>query len=290
MDPRRKLSAEFVERLKDRVISEPVPAKDASTVVLMRDTAAGAEVYLLNRHTGMEFAGGYSVFPGGGVDPRDFDHEIGWAGPEPAEWARVLDCNVPRARALVCAAVRETFEESGILLAGPTSQTVIASTTGDDWEADRQALEARKLSFTEFLMRRNLVLRTDLLRFWGRWVTPDIEPKRYDTRFFVAALPSGQETRDVSTESDGVAWMRPAQAIAAADQGEIALMPPTYCTCLEIAEHFTSAGALDAATRRSMEPVRPELVFAPDGTGYLELPDRLVELGERWGSTGDGNG
>ena len=104
----------------------------------------------------------------------------------------------------MCAAVRETFEESGVLLAGPSPTSVVADTTGDDWEADRVALEGRSLSFTDFLERRGLVLRTDLLGAWAAWLTPVFEPRRYRTWFFVAALPAGQRTRDVSTESSSV--------------------------------------------------------------------------------------
>ena len=106
----------------------------------------------------------------------------------------------------MCAAVRETFEESGVLLAGPSPDAVVDDTTGSDWEADRQALEARELAFTEFLDRRGLVLRTDLLGVWAGWLTPVFEPRRYRTWFFVAALPQGQRTRDVSTESSSVEW------------------------------------------------------------------------------------
>ena len=91
----------------------------------------------------MAFAGGMTVFPGGGVDRRDGDVEVGWAGPSPAWWADQLRCDEPLARALVCAAVRETFEESGVLLAGESPDTVVADTTGADWETDRAALEAR---------------------------------------------------------------------------------------------------------------------------------------------------
>ena len=112
-----------------------------------RAGAAGPEVYLLRRQTSMAFAGGMCVFPGGGVDPRDFDHDgrLGRAR-RPAEWASRLGTDEPTARALVCAAVRETFEESGVLLAGARPTTVVADTTGEDWEADRAALEARELS------------------------------------------------------------------------------------------------------------------------------------------------
>ena len=140
----------------------------------------------------MDFAGGMCVFPGGGVDPRDFDATVAWAGPTPADWADRLGADEDVARALVCAAVRETFEESGVLLAGDSADTVVADTTGDDWEADRVALESRELSMTDFLTRRGLVLRTDLLGTWSGWLTPVFEPKRYRTWFFVALLPEGQ--------------------------------------------------------------------------------------------------
>ena len=89
----------------------------------------------------------------------------------------------------MCAAVRETFEESGVLLAGEAADTVVADTTGEDWETDRAALEARELSFTDFLDRRGLVLRTDLLGVWAGWLTPVFEPRRYRTWFFVATCP-----------------------------------------------------------------------------------------------------
>src|SRR3954453_21569794 len=124
----------------------------------------GIEVYLLRRHVDMAFAAGMCVFPGGGVDKRDFDADIGWVGPSAAGWGALLWGDEPFARALVCAAVRETFEESGVLLAGPTEESVGGDTTGAGWERDRRALEGREVSFTSFLERRGLKLRTDLLR------------------------------------------------------------------------------------------------------------------------------
>ena len=283
MDPRRRLPEALVESARGYAdgTKTAVATKDASTVVLMRDGATGPEVYLLRRHLGMEFAGGFCVFPGGGVDPRDFDHEIGWAGPTAEEWGALLECEADTARALVCAAVRETFEESGVLLAGPTLDTVVSDTTGDDWEADRKALEARELSFTSFLDQRGLVLRTDLLRFWGRWVTPVFEPRRFDTRFFVAVLPEGQVTRDVSTESDQVVWLPAADAVTQVDEERIAMLPPTYCTCMEVSEHETAATVLEGAAGRDLTPIQPEMVFEEDGSAYLELPAWLVELGDR---------
>ncbi len=155
----------------------------------------------------MAFAAGMHVFPGGSVDPRDGETDTAWAGPPARRWAGWLGCDEPLARALVCAAVRETFEESGVLLAGPDAGSVVADTTGDDLERDRLALLDRSASMAEVLATRDLVLRSDLLRPWAHWITPEFEPKRFDTRFFVAAVPTGQRPRDVSGEADDTVWL-----------------------------------------------------------------------------------
>lgn len=259
----------------------PAEPKDASTVVLLRGgdgAEGGIEVYLLRRTVDMAFAGGFCVFPGGRVDPRDFDHQIGWVGPSPAEWGAMLGATEEHARALVCAAVRETFEEAGVLLAGPTEDTVVGDTTGDDWEQDRQALEAHELAFTDFLDRRGLKVRSDLLRWWGSWITPVFEPRRYDTRFFVARLPEGQVPRDVSTESDQVVWMSVRDVIDAVDGKQLAMLPPTYATCLELYDFAEPTDALASAARRDRSPILPEMQVGDDGA-YLRLPHRLVTLG-----------
>ena len=168
----------------------------------------GLEVFLLHRHAGMAFAANMAVFPGGGVDPRDLEPatDASWSGPAPAAWAATLGTSADVARAVVCAAVRELFEESGVLLAGPDDGTVVPSTAGDDWERDRARLESRDVSFSELLAERGLRVRTDLLTLWSCWITPVFEPRRYRTWFFAAALPAGQVTRDVSGEADGVEW------------------------------------------------------------------------------------
>lgn len=257
---------------------EAVEPRNAATVVLQRAGAAGEpEVYLLRRQVTMDFAGGMCVFPGGGVDPRDFDHEVAWAGPSPAAWAARLGTEEDLARALVCAAVRETFEESGVLLAGTSAEDVVADTTGDDWEADRVALESRELSLTDFLLRRGLVLRTDLLGIWSGWLTPVFEPKRYRTWFFVAQLPEGQVTRDVSTESSEVVWLSALEAAEQADRGELAMLPPTYLTCLEIGTLGSVEQVLATSTERSVEMFMPEV--EPLGEGFtLSMPPALRPL------------
>ncbi|GAA3108814.1 NUDIX hydrolase [Streptosporangium carneum] len=267
------LRGEIGERARDILAGrvDPVPARDAATVVLLREGGgSGVEVYLLRRRASMAFAAGAYVFPGGSVDPRDADHAVAWAGPAPAEWGRVFRASEGTARGLVCAAVRETFEESGVLLAGPSGDAVVADTTGDDWEADRLALIDRSLSFADFLAKRSLVLRADLLRPWGHWITPEAETKRFDTRFFVAALPPGQRTRDVGGEADQVVWVRPADALEQSRRGRILLMSPTRRTLGEMAAHRTVADVL--ATEREIVTFMPGIAEV-DGEMRIVLDD-----------------
>jgi 8-oxo-dGTP pyrophosphatase MutT (NUDIX family) len=276
---RISLPPQLVEHAREFAEGRRTPAepRDAATVVLLRDGPDGPEVYLLSRHTTMAFAGGMCVFPGGGVDPRDFDRSVGWAGPSAAVWGERLGAPVEVAGALVCAAVRETFEESGVLLAGATPDAVVADTTGADWEAERQALEAKDLAFTDLLERRGLVLRTDLLGAWSAWCTPEFEPRRFSTRFFVAALPAGRRTRDVSTESSSVAWMSARAACDAVDAGELGMLPPTYLTCLEVAQYATAADALAASATRDVEMFTPT-VEGDGENATLSMPARLAPL------------
>ena len=251
----------------------PAEPRHASTVVLLRDRPEGMQAYLLRRTRTMAFAAGMYVFPGGSVDPRDETlADEAWAGPPPAAWAGLLSADEALTKALVCAAVRETFEESGVLLAGTGPDDVVADTTGDDWEIDRAALVDHSLSFAAMLDRRGLVLRADLLRPWAHWITPEVEPKRFDTRFFVAALPTGQRTRDVGGEADRVAWVRPADALAAADSGEMGMLPPTAFTLSELATYDDVAAVLAAGTERDVKPVLPKIVVGDDDEALLLLP------------------
>ncbi|MFK0259190.1 NUDIX hydrolase [Streptomyces sp. NPDC090445] len=233
----------------------PVEPRRAATVMLLKDTAAGPVVHMLRRRASMAFAGGAYAYPGGVVDPRDEDRLVGWAGPDLDTWAARLGTDARTAQAIVCGAVRETFEEAGVLLAGETADTVVGDTTGEDWEADRQALVARELSFAAFLERRGLRLRSDLLGAWARWITPEFEPRRYDTWFFVAALPEGQRTRNASTEADRTVWIRPADAADGYDKGELLMMPPTISTLRSLEPYRSAADALAAAAGQDLEPV-----------------------------------
>ncbi|WP_327402390.1 NUDIX hydrolase [Streptomyces sp. NBC_01288] len=251
--------AEWPERI--RALAEgrltPVEPRRAATVMLLRDTGTdtGPAVHMLRRRASMAFAGGAYAYPGGGVDPRDDDHHVRWAGPTRAWWANRLGVDETAAQAIVCAAVRETYEEAGVLLAGPTPDSVVGDTTGPDWEADRAALVARDLSFAEFLDRRGLVLRSDLLGAWARWITPEFETRRYDTWFFVAVLPEGQRTRNASTEADRTVWITPGEAASSYDKGDLTMMPPTIATLRGLIPYGSAAEALSAAPERDLTPV-----------------------------------
>ncbi|MBW4719764.1 NUDIX hydrolase [Saccharothrix obliqua] len=244
--------------MREHPDEQAVPAipKDAATVVLLRDRAGELEVFLQRRVRGMAFAGGMTVFPGGGVDPRDADTSTAWSGPPPTWWAERFACPPDLARALVCAAVRETFEESGVLLAGASADSVVADTSA--YAAARAALVAREVSLAEFLAGEGLVLRADLLRPWANWVTPVEEPRRYDTRFFVAVLPTGQRADGWTTEASDAVWQTPAEALEDWREGRRMLMPPTWMTLSELGEHSGVADVLDAP--RVVEKIIPKLV------------------------------
>lgn len=253
--------------------------RDAATVLLVRDGTTGLEVYLLRRTRNMPFAGGMTAYPGGGVDPRDSETALAWLGPAPAQWAAAFDTTEPLAAALVCAAVRETFEEAGVLLAGPPGGAVLSEVDTAEWEAVRQALLAREVSLAQVLSARGLAIRADLLRPWAHWITPEPEPRRYDTRFFVAAVPRGQHARDVSGEADEASWLRPVDALAEHQAGIRTMLPPTLLTLTDLVPHSTVDSALAGAPPRPISPVLPRLSTDADGAPAITTPDgRTVRL------------
>jgi 8-oxo-dGTP pyrophosphatase MutT (NUDIX family) len=270
----------LAQRLADLEAGRIAPAtpRDAATVMLLRPAVGGVEVLMLRRVAAMKFAPGAYVFPGGSVDPADYAAEVGWHGPEPAEFGARLGASAEMARALVCAAVRETFEEAGVLLAGAPGGP-LADPSGPSWEADRTALTAGQLTLAELLSGRGLVLRADLLVPWARWITPEGEPRRFDARFFAAALPAGQLATGHAAESDRIAWLRPADAIESARAGQISMLPPTATTLHDFAVASAAAAGDDAVAailgrRPVIEPVVPRLVLE-DGQAWLHVPDEV---------------
>jgi len=254
---------------------EPVAVRPAATVMLVRDTTEGISVFLMRRHAGMEFAAGMTVFPGGGVDDRDRDAGLvgnrAWYGPEPVWWAERFGIGADLAEALVCAAARETFEESGVLFAGPADDPDSIVGDASVYNSERAALEDRSLSFADFLCSENLVIRADLLRPWSNWVTPKEErTRRYDTYFFVGALPEGQRADGQNTESDQADWARPEAAIDDFAHGRALLLPPTWSQ-LDSLTGRTVADVL--ALERQIAAVEPEMTVLADGNWEIEFFD-----------------
>lgn len=250
--------------------SDPLPVRPAATVMLVRDTGEGISVFLMRRHRAMEFAAGVMVFPGGGLDDRDRNAQIAWYGPEPTWWGQRFGVQPDLAEALVCAAARETFEESGVLFAGPAGDPdgIVADATV--FHAERKELAAGSLSFADFLQREKLVLRADLLRPWANWVTPKEErTRRYDTYFFVGALPKGQRADGENTESDQASWTTPEAAIEDFAAGRSFLLPPTW-TQLDSLAGRTVDEVL--ALERQISVVQPHLAIR-DGNWEIEFFD-----------------
>lgn len=270
------LPVDFLPPMPDKVATP----RDAATVILLRDTADGVEVFLQHRVRGMAFAAGMTVFPGGGVDSRD-SAPVAWAGPPPSWWGERFGCETGLAQALVCTAVRETFEESGVLLAGPDEHSVVRDAAS--YRGERAALVAGELSMARFLADAGLVLRADLLRPWAHWLTPPEEPRRYDTRFLLAALPPGQQADGVTSEAEAAGWQNPRDTLADWRAGQRFLLPPTWFTLSELVEHATVAELLTASDSRTIERVMPRVarhnaglyVVMPGDPGYEDAANHL---------------
>jgi 8-oxo-dGTP pyrophosphatase MutT (NUDIX family) len=244
-------------------MSDEVPVRDAATVILLRPGAGEPDVWMLTRAAEMTFAAGMSVFPGGRVDAGDGD--LPWSG-RPAEiFASELGEPVEAARALVGAAVREVFEETGVLLSVP----------GASLARLQPAVESGELPFADLLAQHGLAIDADALRPWARWITPASERsrRRYDTRFFVAALPPGAEAADLTSESTVGGWMSASDALASYERAERDLMPPTVVTLRSIGAYATVAEVMAAAATRPLEAISPVIEADDQGVLWAVLPD-----------------
>src|SRR3990170_7049134 len=208
------------------------PPPPAATLALLRDRpgAAAFEVLLIRRHGASKFAAGDFVFPGGKIEPDDNpDDAAAWcAGLDPARAARVLGLETAPRAALGywIGAIRETFEEVGILLAsGPDGAPARAADAR--FAEHRRACQADHRAFWDMVRAERLVLATDRLVYFAHWITPDVQPLRFDTRFFAAPMPPGQDAVADAHEITEVRWLAPGEALAATRRGELSLRVPT---------------------------------------------------------------
>ncbi|HEX4830264.1 MAG TPA: NUDIX hydrolase [Trebonia sp.] len=275
-------NAQLAQRAQAIAAGELTPAvpRDAATVIVVRDAPGGVEVLMLRRPDSMRFAAGAYVFPGGSVDPADAQTPLGWDGTDEAVLGQALGAPADLTRALVGAAVRETWEEAGLLVAARPVRERAARPDGQagqpaglSWDEDRAALAAGQETLAEVLRRRGIEVQVQALTFCARWITPAAEPRRFDARFFAAALPDGQSESGPNAEADHVAWIRPDAALDAARRGDMTLLPPTATT---LAEFASAGGVADVLGRpRDVVPVQPTLV-SEDDEAWLEIPDHVA--------------
>lgn len=240
----------------------PIPA---ATVILLRD-APQFEALMIARAERSSFAGGALVFPGGRVDPGDAD-------PQWADFASGL-CAEPVIAAAQVAAVREAFEEAGVLLArGPDDAMLTADEVRalSPWRAN---VERDDALFLTLIRGHGLTLAADLLTLFAHWIAPPGLHRRFDTLFFVAAFPEGQEVLEDGDEATEALWIAPAEALAARNSGARKIIFPTARNIELLGVSRSTQDAVESARRRTIRPVMPA-VQSRDGALHLTIPDDL---------------
>ncbi|EWY39013.1 hypothetical protein N825_08405 [Skermanella stibiiresistens SB22] len=229
--------------------------REAATLILLRDTRHGFETLMIERHGAASFAAGALVFPGGCVDAGD---------------RQAGDDDVSAARS---AAIRETFEECGILLVRESDGAPPSSQRQDELITRyRRAILDGEIGFGRMLELENLTPAPDLLTQFGHWVTPVVRPKRFDTRFFVAKAPPDQRTAPDGSEIVSYRWVSPASILRAADAGEVRLIFATRMTLARLSDSGGVAEAIDQASRRPVPRIVPEWVETAEGA-RLRIPE-----------------
>ena len=247
------------------------PPRPSATVVLARAGAAAPEFFLVHRHARAAFGASY-VFPGGLVDAGDCEAEA-FSREVSAEAANRCLGLAAGGLDYYCAAIRELFEETGVLLARTAGGEVPAGASiPAELETARAALNAGSLRWPDFLRENELTLAADALRYFAWWITPRARPKRFSTRFFLAALPQGQAAAHDGRELTDSRWATAAEALAAHDSGELVLPPPTRATLADLAGFVTLDELFDWARRRreaGVPRILPVIVSSDGGESIL---------------------
>jgi 8-oxo-dGTP pyrophosphatase MutT (NUDIX family) len=243
-----------------------MPARASATVLLLRDAPSGLEVFLLKRHGLSDVLGGAYVFPGGKVDPEDAElaHQLDRA-PE-ALHAALGEAGLSgvEAQSLFVAAIREVFEETGVLFAD-----VEPGRAAGAWDLHRAGSP-----FAELALGGRWTLRASALQPWSRWITPlvgGVIRKRFDTRFFVATVPAGQTARHDDKEATEGLWLSPRDALRQYWARAIELAPPQIMSLSHLALHADAASVIEEARRTVPPTVQPE-AFQEDGVRVLCYP------------------
>jgi 8-oxo-dGTP pyrophosphatase MutT (NUDIX family) len=256
-------------------VSEAPPIYPAATVIVLRDTVNGPEVFLVRRHHAVAFMAGAHVFPGGRVDDSDSAADAAWCDGIVEAGAKLRGVEPAASLAFHVAAARELFEEAGVLLARDRTGAHVSLADPADHErfrVHRAELNAGRRSLREIVTSEGLRLALDALVHYAHWVTPPIEIRRFDTRFFIARVPPHQTPVHDDHEATDSLWIRPSDAIAAVRSSHIVLPPPTWASLREL-ERFTSvAAALRWAETRTVHRREPKVTSDADGTRRIVLP------------------
>lgn len=252
-----------------------VPIRDAATVIVLRDAGTGPEVFLVRRHRAVAFMAGAHVFPGGRVDEGDHAADPSWCDGVVEARGKLTGVAADAALAFHVAAARELFEEAGVLLArdgGGQHVSLVDRADHERFKAHRAELNAGRRTLREIVEAERLRLALDALVHYAHWVTPPIEIRRFDTRFFVTRVPPKQSPVHDDHEATDSVWIRPADAISASRRGDIVLPPPTWASLREL-ERFTSVdAALLWAKARTVYRREPRVTTDIDGTRRIVLP------------------
>lgn len=249
---------------------EQVPVRDAATVMLLRDGSDGPEVCLMQRNLNSDFVGGAYVFPGGAVDPADADADVADRCPDldDAEASRRLGLAVG-GLAFWVAAIRESFEEAGVLLARHADGRRLDLSgpgTAERFAGHRDDVDNERRTIAEIAVQEDLHLDVGQLHYFSRWITPLGAHRRYDTRFFVCAAPEGQEVVEDSRELIGTQWLTPAEALRRHDAGDITMIFPTVRTLVALSRFDRADAVLDHARAQSrVEGILPTISDGDDG-------------------------
>ena len=247
-----------------------VPLRPASTVMLLRDSEHDMEVFMMQRTTTAAFASGMYVFPGGRVDDVDGASELddlceGLTDAEASDLLRVPSGGL----AYWVAAIRESFEEAGVLLARDERGDFVRLNDPDSQQrfaAARHAVHDGALSLAEFCRQEGLRLAVDTISYVSHWVTPVGEKRRFDTRFFVAVVPPAQDLMHDDKETIASLWVTPTDALGRAQRGELAMIPPTVANLQFLAPHHSTSAAVAAAQTIGVPtPIVPKLRYGSDG-------------------------
>lgn len=255
---------------------QPVVPHAAATVIVLRDKPAGGfEVFMVRRNQGSAFMAGAYVFPGGRVDPADRAPDLSrWCDGLAEAAAHFPDLAPPESAAYHVAAIREMFEEAGILLARAKNGRIVSMADPSAqarFDAHRAAVHAGTRPLREVMLAEDLKAALDRLAPFAHWVTPQVETRRFDTRFFIARMPEDQAPIHDATETTDSVWISPTDALNRCWREEILLGPPTWCTLSELADAGSVDGALEWASRRPLTRIEPTFL-REDGMEMLLLP------------------